>query len=67
MRGLWLNTGHGTLGWTTACGSGKLLSDLVSGRSPAIRSDDLSVYTLPGRHADARNQARVGLDRLRHA
>lgn len=43
MRGLWLNTGHGTLGWTMACGSGKLLADLVSGTSPAIRADDLSV------------------------
>jgi D-amino-acid dehydrogenase len=43
IRGLWLNTGHGTLGWTMACGSGKLLSDLVSGTSPAIRADDLSV------------------------
>jgi len=48
VRGLWLNTGHGTLGWTMACGSGKLLSDLVSGRSPAIRSDDLSVYRYLG-------------------
>jgi D-amino-acid dehydrogenase len=43
VKGLWLNTGHGTLGWTMACGSGKLLSDLVSGTSPAIRADDLSV------------------------
>ncbi|MGY8524865.1 D-amino acid dehydrogenase [Paracidovorax citrulli] len=43
VKGLWLNTGHGTLGWTMACGSGKLLSDLVSGASPAIRADDLSV------------------------
>ncbi|QET00923.1 MULTISPECIES: D-amino acid dehydrogenase [Cupriavidus] len=43
IRGLWLNTGHGTLGWTMACGSGKLLSDLVSGTRPAIRADDLSV------------------------
>jgi len=43
LKGLWLNTGHGTLGWTMACGSGKLLSDLVSGTSPAIRADDLSV------------------------
>lgn len=48
VRGLWLNTGHGTLGWTMACGSGKLLSDLVSGRSPAIRADDLSVYRYLG-------------------
>ncbi|AOZ05487.1 D-amino acid dehydrogenase [Cupriavidus malaysiensis] len=43
VKGLWLNTGHGTLGWTMACGSGKLLSDLVSGAKPAIRADDLSV------------------------
>ncbi|MDK3022995.1 D-amino acid dehydrogenase [Cupriavidus taiwanensis] len=52
VRGLWLNTGHGTLGWTMACGSGKLLSDLVSGKSPAIRADDLSVsrYFKPARH-----------------
>ena len=43
VPGLWLNTGHGTLGWTMACGSGKLLADLVSGVSPAIRADDLGV------------------------
>ncbi|CAG0977602.1 D-amino-acid dehydrogenase [Rhodocyclaceae bacterium] len=33
---LFLNTGHGTLGWTMACGSGKLLADLVAGRRPDI-------------------------------
>lgn len=54
LRNLFLNTGHGTLGWTMACGSGKLLSDIVSGHKPAIRSDDLSVsrYT-PQRNASA--------------
>ena len=31
---LFLNTGHGTLGWTLACGSGRALADLVSGRKP---------------------------------
>ena len=31
---LFLNTGHGTLGWTMACGSGKALADIVSGRRP---------------------------------
>lgn len=30
---LWLNTGHGTLGWTMACGSGAALADLMSGRA----------------------------------
>ena len=33
---LWLNTGHGTLGWTMACGSGAALADLVSGRRPEV-------------------------------
>ncbi len=33
--GLWLNTGHGTLGWTMACGSAAALADLMSGRRPA--------------------------------
>jgi D-amino-acid dehydrogenase len=43
ISNLFLNTGHGTLGWTMACGSGQLLSDIVSGLPTAIRSDDLSV------------------------
>ncbi|MNE28300.1 D-amino acid dehydrogenase small subunit [compost metagenome] len=42
FKNLWTNTGHGTLGWTMACGSGQLLSDLISGRTPAIPFDDLS-------------------------
>jgi D-amino-acid dehydrogenase len=33
---LYLNTGHGTLGWTLACGSGRALADLVSGRAPEV-------------------------------
>ncbi len=33
---LYLNTGHGTLGWTHACGSGKALADIVSGRVPEV-------------------------------
>ncbi len=41
---LFLNTGHGTLGWTMACGSAQLLADLLSGHSPAIQADDLSVF-----------------------
>ncbi|MBC8726101.1 D-amino acid dehydrogenase [Paraburkholderia sp. 31.1] len=40
---LYLNTGHGTLGWTMSCGSAQLLADLVSGKQPAIRHDDLNV------------------------
>jgi D-amino-acid dehydrogenase len=40
---LFLNTGHGTLGWTMACGSGRLLADLVTGRTPEIAHDDLAL------------------------
>ncbi|KQZ76792.1 amino acid dehydrogenase [Sphingopyxis sp. Root214] len=40
---LFLNTGHGTLGWTMACGSGRLIADLVSGRPTDIEAADLSI------------------------
>ncbi len=40
---LYLNTGHGTLGWTMACGSGRVLADLISGRTPEIAVQDLSL------------------------
>jgi D-amino-acid dehydrogenase len=33
---LFLNTGHGTLGWTMACGSGKAVADIISGRKPEV-------------------------------
>jgi D-amino-acid dehydrogenase len=33
---LWLNTGHGTLGWTQACGAAAALADRISGRAPAV-------------------------------
>jgi len=42
-RNLFLNTGHGTLGWTMACGSGRVTADLVTGARPEIRSDDLAL------------------------
>ena len=38
---LFLNTGHGTLGWTMSAGSGRLVADLISGRTPDIAADDL--------------------------
>ncbi len=40
---LFLNTGHGTLGWTMACGSGRLVSDLVLNRKPEISTAGLSI------------------------
>lgn len=36
VRGLYLNTGHGTLGWTHGCGSGRALADIISGRRPEV-------------------------------
>lgn len=33
---LYLNTGHGTLGWTHSCGSGQAIADIVSGRTPEV-------------------------------
>jgi D-amino-acid dehydrogenase len=40
---LYLNTGHGTLGWTMACGSGRVLADMLSGRKPDIDVKDLAL------------------------
>ncbi len=40
---VWLNTGHGTLGWTMAAGSAQVLADLMAGQKPAIQSDDLAI------------------------
>ena len=36
IRGLWVNSGHGHLGWTLSCGSGRLAADLINGRDPGI-------------------------------
>jgi D-amino-acid dehydrogenase len=43
VKGLFLNTGHGTLGWTMSSGSGRLIADLVSGRAPEIDATDLAL------------------------
>ena len=40
---LFLDTGHGTLGWTHACGSGRIVADLVSGRRPEIEMGEMGV------------------------
>jgi D-amino-acid dehydrogenase len=39
---LFLNTGHGTLGWTMACGSGRAVADMVVGKTPEIDFDGLT-------------------------
>jgi D-amino-acid dehydrogenase len=35
-RNLFLDTGHGTLGWTMACGSGRAVADMIGGRRPQV-------------------------------
>jgi D-amino-acid dehydrogenase len=40
---LHLNTGHGTLGWTMSCGSGRVLADMLSGKKPDV---DVSALTV---------------------
>ncbi len=42
-RNLYLNTGHGTLGWTMSCGSARVLADLVSGKRPEISMEGLTL------------------------
>jgi D-amino-acid dehydrogenase len=36
VKGVWINAGHGHLGWTLSCGSGRVLADLIAGRTPDI-------------------------------
>jgi len=43
LSNLFINAGHGTLGWTMACGSGKLIADQLTGRKTEISTDGLSV------------------------
>ncbi|MES2190822.1 MAG: D-amino acid dehydrogenase [Pseudomonadota bacterium] len=42
-RNLWLNSGHGSNGWTQSCGTGKIVADLVHGRTPGIDMDGLTL------------------------
>ena len=36
VQGLWVNAGHGTLGWTHGAGSGKAMAELIDGRMPRM-------------------------------
>ncbi len=46
VPGVWLNLGHGSSGWALASGSAKVLSDLVSGRTPEIDISGLDIDRL---------------------
>jgi D-amino-acid dehydrogenase len=47
MKGLFINAGHGHLGWTLACGSGRVVADMVSGKKPEIALPSSQGVTLP--------------------
>lgn len=57
MKNLFINTGHGTLGWTMSCGSAQLLADLMSAKRPAIPFEDLGV----GRYSSGGGRSRLDL------
>ncbi|MEM8569883.1 MAG: D-amino acid dehydrogenase [Pseudomonadota bacterium] len=43
LANLYVNSGHGTLGWTMACGSAQVIADMISGRAPDIETHDLGL------------------------
>ena len=57
---LWLNTGHGTLGWTMACGSGQVLADLLANQQTAIQSDDFALNRYNRSHSTQQYQLSSG-------
>jgi D-amino-acid dehydrogenase len=52
IANLYLNTGHGTLGWTHSCGSGKSLARIISGQAPEV---DFAFVGLPSRAKGSRH------------
>lgn len=44
LANLWVNTGHGHMGWTWACGSGRITADLIAGRTPEHDVGSLLVH-----------------------
>ncbi|MEI7465460.1 MAG: FAD-dependent oxidoreductase [Burkholderiales bacterium] len=46
LAGVWLNLGHGNVGWTVSCGSARLLSALIAGITPEINIEGLGVDRL---------------------
>jgi D-amino-acid dehydrogenase len=48
IENLYLATGHGTLGWTMAAGTGRVMADVISGRMPGIDLSGLTIARYPG-------------------
>ena len=43
VQGLYLNVGHGSTGWAMACGSARVVADVIAGREPEIALDGLTL------------------------
>ena len=63
LPNLFLNTGHGTLGWTHACGSGKSIARIISGLKPEVdfaftgmAADRSPIHTATSTHTTAESQ-----------
>lgn len=54
-RNLFLNTGHGTLGWTMACGSARLLADLLAKKKPQISTEGMAISRYGNNREDSKN------------
>ncbi|MGE0100594.1 MAG: D-amino acid dehydrogenase [Hydrogenophaga sp.] len=63
LRRLWVNAGHGTLGWTHGAGSGKALAELISGEQPAMNFGFYGMDSRAG-SASTRVAARLQTDRV---
>jgi len=51
LPNLYLATGHGTLGWTMAAGTGRVIADVIGGRTPGIAMDGLTIERYPNAYA----------------
>ena len=51
LPNLFLATGHGTLGWTMAAGTGRVIADVISGKKPGIDMDGLTIDRYPNAYA----------------
>ena len=51
LPNLYLATGHGTLGWTMAAGTGKVIADVIGGRAPGIDMNGLTIDRYPAAYA----------------
>lgn len=62
ISNLFLNTGHGTLGWTMSFGSARVCTDIICGKEPEIRSDNFAISRYDSK--DNHQKTQIGIDSL---